>query len=496
MPATRGEGSLLSWRRVLLALGALAVLLVAVWWIEVHLEDRRLERRERESRVFPFPSKEVTEIELRTPPGTILLGKTEDPGKPGSRGWRILQPYEAPAEARKVAAILWQIDSLRRREELPEIPQGAGLGPGEGITLTARTGDGRQASVRIGREVPTDLPAAYARLPDGPAFLVEREALLAVDVDPNQIRLRRLAPFEPGKVLRMEWERSKSRSRVVVGRESVDLQDWSILEPVRAAASPAMVEEVSSMLSGLSGVGIAAESGEIASEDLERWGLAEPGAVARVDDADGHRWVVAFGGLADAPGDRTQPDDPDQPPPYFVYARAPGEAVWVVPGDILRKVNVPLLAWRDRRAARVARWNIERIEVRGSVEGENWVLERDEERQWSSPQLPGALLTWEDVEPLFDAVLAPQFLAFYDPEKPDSKAPSADAFESPYLDVRIELQDGPSTGYVLGARLPDQPRLRWARLPREGETGLVQYGHGAKALREWEKFFRGRGAPD
>jgi len=475
------EGSLLTWKRTLAALAVLAALVAVGYFVEVRWDQARMEREEREARPFPFGPKEVVAFVVETPEAAFRLERTDPEAAGRGAGWSLVSPVRAPANPVAVGAFLWQVQAMRILERLPEGPAASyGLGPPEGHALTAVGPAGREVRVEVGREVPTR-PAVYARAGEGPVVLVDRSALLALDVDLGRLRDRRLVVYPPQSVVRMTWERPDPWGLLAAVKDPSVRSGWSLEAPVAAPADPERAEKVAADLLRVGALEVAAEREE-AEGRLADFGLDPPRVRARIETKGGEVHEVSFGALVPVEGPAPEPGET---PPYHVYALNDSGAVFVVKGDLLRKVNAPAVEWRDRRLARVARWEIRRMEVHGSVEREHWVLERGDDRTWWSPQVPDRPFGWQEIDPHLDNFLGLRFVAFLDEEQ----AAAADlGLEKPYL--RVDLTDDRGeTWYEIGARFPNNPALRYARV--EGrETGLILFGGGVKALREIYYFFR------
>lgn len=322
-------------------------------------------------------------------------------------GWFIQQPIAARADDRAVQALLDALYGLRVRQfvwDPPRAPAAAetnappaggkvveafGLAPDEAV---ARVGLGfapaeAPRELFLGRAVPTDGAAVYARLGGAQSvYAVERGILDTLAVSANDLRDRRLFPIEPWQV---NLVRLESRAGALVMHRAADA-GWTIAEPVKWKADD---RTLAALVAGLAAARIA-RFVDHARTNLVEFGLADPivGAQLREEIPSSDRPAVlapdAAAGAADGQPARKRPGflwfgnpSPEGDAVFARFEDAP--YVFEVPADALRLLGPAPLdpkAYRDRTVLALTAENVRSITI--GPAGREQTVERATNGAW------------------------------------------------------------------------------------------------------------------
>ncbi len=277
----------------------------------------------RNKSVIDFDRDKVSRLELESPKGTVTL--TRDKGS-----WRITAPEALPADQTEAGAVLFKLRELKAQAFLAEDPAGIPrflAKPEVQITVTEE-GAATPKTVLLAPspERRGGQPSAYAALAGrGPVVLVDAKALSDLSRSVNDLRDRTLVSgLEPKNVQRM---RVRAGDKSVLVERSGDT-GWKTLEPKRASAKSAKVEDLLYGLRSLKWKEIVAPAGEAPA----RYGLAPATMEVTLYRADGSEIATVLIGKKE--GEREYVKSKAAPPIYAIDPKELGELP-KVPDDFL-----------------------------------------------------------------------------------------------------------------------------------------------------------------
>jgi hypothetical protein len=232
----------------------------------------------RDHAVFRLPGFKVDELEI------VGDGRTIQARREGDR-WQLLRPIRAPGDTPRIESLLGGLTSLRIAPgaegfvaESVEDFEKYGLDePAWRVTLRSLAGgEGRDDVLLVGDPVPDHSGRFYARRggSDG-VIAIEGRGLARLGEDAHVLRSRRVAVIDPSRVTRIRVE-----SGGVVHEILRDGREWTLGEPSRAPADPALVHALLGELNALEAFDL------LDPEAAPEPGLARPSAVVSVWEED------------------------------------------------------------------------------------------------------------------------------------------------------------------------------------------------------------------
>lgn len=220
----------------------------------------------RDKTVVAFDQSKVSRIDLDSPKGAVTLVRESDK-------WKITAPEALPADQPEAGGILFKLRELKALGFLSEDASGIAKylrKPEVRVTLTAEGAPPKTLLLAPSPESRGGQPTAYAAIAgQGPVMLVEGRAAGDLARSVTELRDRTLVSgLEPREVKRVRIRRGDQT--IVVERRG-DLE-WQMVQPEKATAKTAKVEDVLYGLRGLKWKAIAAARGE----DAARYGLDAP----------------------------------------------------------------------------------------------------------------------------------------------------------------------------------------------------------------------------
>jgi hypothetical protein len=220
----------------------------------------------RDKQVVQLERDKVTRIQLESPKGAVTLVRDKD-------RWSIAAPQALPADQTQAGALLSRLAEIRAQGFLSDDASGISRFVGRPTVKLTVTQEGAQPTTLLlapSAERRGGQPSAYAAVANrGPVVLVDAKALddLARSVDD----LRDHALFAGLE------SKDVKRLRVRVGGQTAVLErsgdaDWKLLEPTKAAARAARVEDLLYAVRSLRWKEIVAPGGE----EPARYGLDAP----------------------------------------------------------------------------------------------------------------------------------------------------------------------------------------------------------------------------
>ncbi len=329
---------------------AVAVLLGAGYYAYDARESTRREAAEQaERRVVAFAPEDVREVAVDKPGERVLL--RGDGGR-----WRIAVPEDAAADAPTVEGLLAfirRLDKIRTVGRVAADLGDFGLAP-PAARLTLGLRDGRRLTLLVGRPNP-ESTGVYAKLEGGTLLFLAPFELgkeLARTPYVDEVRDRRILPFEAAAVRRLEIERAGVRIAVT----QTGLHQWRVERPFVAAGDDGILGDLLWKIGQARAVAVI--PGPVVAA---RYGLDRPHARARLFDAHGKALTLAV--VQDREG--------------RVYAAIDGvPAVYVIDGQLLADLAIAPESLRNRQLLVHDPGEVERITIR--YPGDTLVLERSE----------------------------------------------------------------------------------------------------------------------
>lgn len=352
-------------RTTMALVGALLLLIGGYWALlqtESTLERRGIERQ----RVFDFEGSDIVKLTVHRIERRPIAAERR-----GTQAWAIVEPTAIAAHnamwdraADRFATVL----NERTIAESPEDPAAYGFDEPL-LEVTAETEGGAVHTLRFGLAEPTGT-SRYARVDDGPIFLTAMETYRELDresADLRDTRLFYLADEDP--VARIVYERTATggeddgQKTIPVVMQRVAPDEWRLEQPIEALADLDLVNELANALRHARGDGFIDTP-----EDLDDYGLSEPGAQVTVQTESGTPQTVLLGYAT---------------PEGRVYAkRAGAEPVFTVDGTLIGFLPQTPTAFREFNLLTKGTRNLETIHFKSpyaefeltDTEDEGWKL--------------------------------------------------------------------------------------------------------------------------
>jgi len=195
--------------------------------------------------------------------------------------WSLTGPKALPADQDAASSLVSTFASLTADKVLEDKPASVeeyGLTK-PSLSVTATKKDGKTVRLLVGDETPTN-SGSYAELAGDPrVFLVASYSKTSLDKGENDLRDKRLVPFDTEKLSRVELTAKKET--IEFGR---DKNQWQILKPKPMRANQSAVED---LVRSLGDAKMELSSKEDEKKDLAAFNTAKPVATAKVTDIAG-----------------------------------------------------------------------------------------------------------------------------------------------------------------------------------------------------------------
>ena len=366
--------------RSTLGLAALLALLCAAYWAMQHVNLRREAAVQQSRRLFQFQPGDVRGLTIHPVNGATVTAE-RDAGGP----WRITAPNPTirPLQLMwdRVAEKLAAVNCERTVAEAPENLKQYGLDVPQ-LSVEARTGGGEPQKLFIGDIEPTQR-YRYARLGNGPLFLISTDAYFELNRSLDDLRHRFLVDDRDANIKEVQfawiWTGDQPSDKPVpqnppeIGEESVVIRvvrdnpqsPWRMIAPVEGPANQEAVDAVVKEVQFANGRGFVDNP-----ENLSDYGLKPARArVTVVDDRSGKAQTVLFGRL------ETQGDKGG-----LYVQRAGQDAVFQIDGQLWTLLPKSPLEWRERRLLTRRVSDIDRIEFQGKDDA--FTLAKDDKDEW------------------------------------------------------------------------------------------------------------------
>lgn len=347
-------------RRVLVALGLLAVALGALWYLQ-RREESEITAERREAALLQFDERHVTALEL-------TVGETVNRFEAREDGWWMTEPVLDRAEEPALAELM----SLARRSPVlltiddPEPLDAYGLAPPH-VVLRVE-GGAEVPALRIGAIAP-DGSGVYGIVEGRPGVLLVEvpPGCLLTHPRPEELRERSVSGLARTAIEVVEISGGGNRPISLRRRD----QGWWIESPQRAPASDAAAGRLLAAVDGAEVVRVI----DGADREDPAFGTGEGATVVTLGAADGRRRIVRIGHRTDTGMTYVVRED-----------RSP---VFVIRGDVLDRLPRSIEALGDVRLTKINRYRVREVSyTRGTERFE--ALRDDESGAWSSGGRPMA----------------------------------------------------------------------------------------------------------
>ena len=220
----------------------------------------------RDRTLVAFEREKITRYEIESPKGNVTVVREKD-------AWRITAPEALPADQVEAGAVLMQLRTLRAQAFLTD--DGSGIArflakPEVKVTIHQEGGAATTVLLAPAPDKRGGQATAYAAIAgQGPVVLVDGKSLEAVTRGAKDLRDRRIfADLQPKDVTRV---RIKAGGQTAVLERSGDAQ-WKMMEPAKAGAKSARIEDLLYTLRGLKWDDTVAP----AADTPARWGFDAP----------------------------------------------------------------------------------------------------------------------------------------------------------------------------------------------------------------------------
>lgn len=344
------------WKTGVLVLVA-AALFSYIWFVERKKEPKREGEREKVT-LLAVDKAKAKEIALASPVGeTIRLVKDDS-------GWRVTEPFAAPADTSAVDSMLTSLEKLEADEVVVEqaadVAQYGLDSPSRTVTAVVE-GAPAPLVVEFGAKSP-DGSSVYARNAGSTRiFLVPTWVEGTFDKKPFDLRDRDL----------LHVKRDDVRSFEVTGPEGsfalarTDAGEWAFTKPVATRAGRWSVDGLLGSVESLRMEQVAAE----AATDVKAFGLDRPARTVSLVMKDGSTRTLEIGTPAPDPAATPAPspspgEKAEKPKPAKYYARQAGTGlVAVVPATLADDLAKGMAELRAKRLLEIATYDTEGFEV-------------------------------------------------------------------------------------------------------------------------------------
>jgi uncharacterized protein DUF4340 len=327
----------MKWKNLGVLAVVFALLSAYVYFYEIKGEKKREEAEEKAKKLFQFEEKDIAQIDLKNPEGTLSLQKDKD-------NWKMLKPVEAKADKSTCDSLAGDIINVKvdRTIEDPNTNwKNFGLEPAA-IQLTVKLNGGKTYELELG-EKDFSSSSVFARVPGQNKVLVLSSTMLQGDASKKVIEFR-------DKSL-LEFQRDQLRTLNIAHKEKIfnfekNGDDWFIKKPFEGRGDNS---EINSIVSDL-------ESAKVEDfvnpplEELKKYGLDKP--QVRIDLFLGDnktRKTLLIGDKIDK----------------SYYAKDDSrDVVFKLKEDLFKKLDIDPQKVRDKKLVRIDRSNLNQIDIK------------------------------------------------------------------------------------------------------------------------------------
>lgn len=410
------------------------IALCAAYWAVGKLQQKAQQQIQEAKHLFTFEASAVKSITLKRVDGP-LCAADRDPVV----GWKFTKPNATiqalPQVWDRIGLALAGLMNERVIDEEPKDLKAYGLDEPR-LFLHAIVDGHEPVSLFVGSPEPTQV-SRFARLENGPVFLLNSKAFFELDRDLDFLRYRFLVDNRDAPLLRIEYTRiwtgrdplpegmktapeiGEESTKTIVERKSVDAA-WHMISPVEATADQEAANALATELQFATGDGYID-----APADLADYGLKPANArLVLTDNAKGLPQTILLG-------------DPDKTGEGRLFAKREGmDAVFTLNGTLLGKVPRTPDSLRERRLLTQQARDIERVDYSSNAGA--FAIARDAAGGWTIEGMPTSEIAQERVADFFTKLKTVALQTF---------APQADpvsvGINTPDVTLRITLKDEP-----------------------------------------------------
>lgn len=403
----------------------------------------------RDTRLFDLPSSAYSRITVTSGEQVVELRH-----EPTGRGWSIVRPMQARADAAHLGELLQGLNDLQVRRFITDDPsadlEAYGLLPTE-LEIAFFQGSNSVQSLRFGKSLEDGSGLLYAigREPESVVGF-SSDSLLGWRITPNDFRDRQLIRI-PNAVVAMEIENGESFSL----RQTTN-GVWTV-EPLGLPADTATIQRFIEVLAGLRVVQFVKDV--VAESDLPTYGLAEPKLRIRLElkaTSTNEPAPVVELALGDVKDDQ------------IMVRRADENAVYAVEIEPLAALPVAAGHFRDHRV-----WEFDENEVKSLTvqKGEQvWELLRNGQNKWTLAPGSQGIVNAFGIEETLHHLSQLSAVVWTDWGELDVSSYGLD--EEP-LSLTVELRDNSRRTVRLGALAPSSHI--YAGITIEGEEWVFEF---------------------
>jgi hypothetical protein len=218
----------------------LAVLGGVIWWSNKKQEAAAKNPSTTETKILSIPEDQIQGITIKHANGdTVALRR--DNGK-----WQVTEPKPLPADSDAASSLTSSLTSVTADKTIED--KAADLSPyglnHPSLDVTVQRKDGKTDELLIGDDTPNN-SGSYAKRPNDPrVFTVLSFVKTSLDKSVNDLRDKRLLPFDQDKLTRVELQ---AKGQIMeFGKNGQN--EWEILKPRPLRADNGQVETLVSKL--------------------------------------------------------------------------------------------------------------------------------------------------------------------------------------------------------------------------------------------------------
>jgi hypothetical protein len=331
---------------LLTAVVLLAALGGVVWWSNKKQAAASKTPTDTTTKLLTIPDDQFQGIKIKKLTGEVIELKREN-GK-----WQMVQPKPLPADSDTVASMVSSLSSLSADKLIEEKaadlqPYGLSM-PTLDISVVKK--DGKTDELLVGDDTPTN-SGTYAKLAsDQRVFTIATYTKSSLDKRPDDLRDKRLLPFDSDKLTRVELQ-AKGQT-VEFGKNNQN--EWQILKPRPLRADGSQVESLISKLKDAK-----MDLTNPAEDAPKKFTAATKVATATVSDANGNQTIEVR-------------KDKDK----NVYAKSSSvEGVYKVAADVADALDKGLDDFRNKKLFDFGFSDPSKVELKGvtyTKSGDKW----------------------------------------------------------------------------------------------------------------------------
>lgn len=420
----------------------------------------------RPRKLLDFAAGDVAKIEVQRTGESFALEQEKDK-------WKMTKPVSAEVESFRATNLAHELGRLEAVEFVTDSPKKEDLDKIYGLekpaalaTVTFTDNKKPTKTVRLGREKPDKKEHYYARIDDGPVFLVRKSAVETIDKESLAYRALPLWDIPPGDIAELRVK--KGDAEYTLRRDGAG---WRIGGPFDAVA---VTEKIGSMVEDLAEPRRAQYIAHQA-DDLKTYGLDKPELRITVvtktgKDKQDKSLTLEVG--KPAPAQKVEPVEKDAKKTSAKeaptrYARlADDKAIFTISEKLVQAIDHTALDLLDRTLVKLDPKTIIEVRANGA-----FTLKRDKD-DWqvvdspSKPFVPDeealqeTLGAWSNLRAL-------RFAAY------GAKVDWADyGLDKPARAIAVSA-DGKEHTLSLGKEVPDKPGQRFARLDKQEGVAVL-----------------------